>query len=123
MPRIKENNLPPKINRVSILLLLPTPTQKQPTQTTIPLNIKNPLLKQTPTKQNELINRCHSSCLKEMFYLMMHSTHFYLCIYGIRYMIKDQSESEKGNPLPPLHGLPFLISNKGSFICTIPQAG
>ena len=33
---------------------------------------------------------------KEMFYLTMHSTHF---IYG--YMVKDHSDSEKGNPLPP----------------------
>ena len=27
------------------------------------------------------------------------------------------------NPLLPLHGLLFLISSKGSFICTIPQTG
>ena len=40
---------------------------------------------------------------KEMFYLMMHSTHF---IYGymasdIWLSLKDHSDSEKGNPLPP----------------------
>ena len=50
-----------------------------------------------------------------MFYLTTHSTHF---IYG--YMVKDHSDSEKGNPLPP-HGLLFPISSKGSFICTIPD--
>ena len=35
-----------------------------------------------------------------MFYLMMHSTHF---IYGYMAsdMVKDQSDSEKGNQLPP----------------------
>ena len=33
---------------------------------------------------------------REMFYLTTHSTHF---IYG--YMVKDHSDSEKGNPLPP----------------------
>ena len=61
------------------------------------------------------------SCLKlhqrerEMFYLMTHSTHF---IYG--YMVKDHSDSEKENPLPP-HRLLFPINSKGSFICTIPQ--
>ena len=33
-----------------------------------------------------------------MFYLMTHSTHF---IYG--YMVKDHSDSERGNLLPP-HG-------------------
>ena len=34
-------------------------------------------------------------------------------------MVKDHSDSERGNPLPP-HGLLFPISSKGSFICTIP---
>ena len=55
-----------------------------------------------------------------MSYLTTHSTHF---IYGYMvsgHMIKDHSDSERGNPLPP-HGLRFLISSKGSFICTIPQ--
>ena len=35
-------------------------------------------------------------------------------------MVKDHSDSERGNPLPP-HGLLFPISSKGSFICTIPD--
>ena len=60
---------------------------------------------------------------KEMFYLTTHSTHF---IYGYMvsdiYMVKDNSDSKRGNPLPP-HGLLFSINNKGSFICTIPQTG
>ena len=59
---------------------------------------------------------------KEMFYLTTHSTHFYLRLYGVRHMVKDHSDSEKGNPLPP-HRLLFPISSKGSFICTIPQTG
>ena len=46
---------------------------------------------------------------------------FYLRLYGIRHMVKDHSDSERGNPLPP-HGL-FLISSKGSFICIIPMTG
>ena len=45
---------------------------------------------------------------------------FYLRLYGVRYIVKDHSDSERGNPLPP-HGLLFPISSKGSFICTIPQ--
>ena len=40
---------------------------------------------------------------------------FYLRLYGVRHMIKDHSDSERGNPLP--------ISSKGSFTCTIPQTG
>ena len=43
---------------------------------------------------------------------------FYLRLYGIRHMVKDYSDSERGNPLPP-HRLLFLISSKGSFICII----
>ena len=45
---------------------------------------------------------------------------FYLRLYGVRHMVKDHSDSEKGNPLPP-HRLLFPISSKGSFICIIPQ--
>ena len=26
---------------------------------------------------------------------------FYLRLYGVRHMVKDHSDSEKGNPLPP----------------------
>ena len=79
---------------------------------------------------------------REMFYLTTHSTHsiygymgrernvlfndtlntFYLRLYGIRHMVKDHSDSEKGNPLPP-HRLLFPINSKGSFICTISQTG
>ena len=44
---------------------------------------------------------------------------FYLRLYGVRHMVKDHSDSEKGNPLPP-HRLLFLINSKGSFICIIP---
>ena len=56
---------------------------------------------------------------KEMFYLTTHSTHF---IYGYMAsdMVKDHSDIEKGNPLPP-HRLLSPVNSKGSFICTIPQ--
>ena len=50
---------------------------------------------------------------KEMFYLTTHSTHFILRLYGVGHMVKDHSDSERGNP----------INSKGSFICTIPQTG
>ena len=77
-----------------------------------------------------------------MFYLTMHSTHFiygymerernvlfndalnrfYLRLYGVGHMVKDHSDSERGNPLPP-HRLLFSINSMGSFICIIPQTG
>ena len=46
------------------------------------------------------------------FYLTTHSTN------GIRHMVKDHSDSERGNLLPPQRLL-FLISSKVSFICII----
>ena len=45
---------------------------------------------------------------------------FYLRLYGVRHMVKDHSDSEKGNPLPP-DRLLLSINSKGSFICIIPQ--
>ena len=47
---------------------------------------------------------------------------FYLRLYGIRHMVEDHSEKERGNLLPP-HGLHLPTSSKGSFICIIPQTG
>ena len=45
---------------------------------------------------------------KEMLYLTTHSTHFYLRLYGVGHMVKNHSDSERGNPLPP-HRLLLLI--------------
>ena len=47
---------------------------------------------------------------------------FYLRLYSVRHMVKDQSDSERGKLLSP-HRLLFLINSKGSFICIIPQTG
>ena len=47
---------------------------------------------------------------------------FYLRLYGVRHMVKNHSDSERGNLLPP-HRLLFPINRKGSFICIIPQTG
>ena len=30
-----------------------------------------------------------------MFYLKMHSTHFYLLLYGVGHMVTDQSDTDK----------------------------
>ena len=59
---------------------------------------------------------------KEMFYLTTHSTHFSYGYMASDIMVKDHSDSEKGNPLPP-HRLLLSINSKGSFICTIPHTG
>ena len=52
---------------------------------------------------------------RNSFYLIMR-----LC--GIRHMVKDHSDSERGNLLPS-QWLLFLINSKGSFICTIQKTG
>ena len=39
------------------------------------------------------------------------SNTFYLRLYGVRHIVKDNSDSERGNPLPP-HWLLFPISSK-----------
>ena len=46
----------------------------------------------------------------------------YLRLYGVGHMVKDNSDSEKGNPLSP-HWLLLPISSKDSYICTIQQTG
>ena len=46
---------------------------------------------------------------------------FYLRYYGIRHMVKDYSDRDRGNPLSLLNGPLFPISSKGSLICTIPD--
>ena len=53
-----------------------------------------------------------------MFYLTTHSTHF---IYGYMAsdMVKDHSDRERANLLPP-HRLLFPINSQGSFICYHP---
>ena len=44
-------------------------------------------------------------------------------LYGIRHTVKDFIDNERGNLRLSLHVLLFLISSKGSFICTIHQTG
>ena len=39
---------------------------------------------------------------------------FYLRLYGVRHMVKDHLDNERGNPLPP-YGLLFSICSKGFF--------
>ena len=56
--------------------------------------------------------------MKEMFYLTTYSTHFIYDYMASDIMVKDHSDSERGNPLPP-HGLLFPISSNSSFICII----
>ena len=59
---------------------------------------------------------------KEMFLFNDALNTFYLRIYGVGHMVKDHSDRERRNPLPP-HRLLFPISSKGSFICIIRQTG
>ena len=74
---------------------------------------KKPL---TTLKFPTLNNRVIYIGRKEIFYLTIHSIHFYSWIYGI-----GQGKgplNQKGDLLTP-HWLFFSNNNKGSFICTI----
>ena len=44
---------------------------------------------------------------------------FYLRLYGVGHMVKDHSDSERGNTLPP-HGLLFPINWETVFTCLYP---
>ena len=48
---------------------------------------------------------------------------FYLHLYSTENIVKNHSDSERGNLLSPLHGLLFPISSKGSFIFIILYIG
>ena len=83
------------------------------------------------TESSQGICKCNQSCIllvqtereKERNVLFNDALNtFYLRLYGVKHMVKDHSDSERGNPLLP-HGLLFLINSKGYFICTIPQTG
>ena len=54
-------------------------------------------------------------CLQYIYIFNDALNTFYLRLYGVRHMVKDHSDSEKGNPLLP-HGLLLSINSKGSFI-------
>ena len=64
-------------------------------------------------------NSTNQSCKKEGNVLFNDAlnTFLFTVIWRRTYMVKDHSDSERENPLPP-HGLLFPISSKGSFICT-----
>ena len=51
--------------------------------------------------------------MNEIFYLTTHSAHSVYGYVASDIMVKDYSDNERGNPLPPLHGLFFPISSKG----------
>ena len=63
----------------------------------------------TPLGINYILGaRCSSVVIgrKEMFLFNDTLNTFYLRLYGVRHMVKDHSDSEKGNLLPP-HRLLF----------------
>ena len=44
----------------------------------------------------------------------------FLNTFYLRLYLKDHSDNERGNPLPP-HGILFPINSKGHFVFIIPQ--
>ena len=83
--------------------------------------LKHRIVTHTPSHQHESGTDLSAKVLSTNR-LSARGNTFYLRLYGVGHMVKDQSDSERGNPLL-LHRLLFPINNKGSFICTIPQTG
>ena len=52
-----------------------------------------------------------------MFYLTTFSIHYYLRLYGVGHMVKDNSDSERGNHFCHYIDYLFSINSKGSVIC------
>ena len=76
-----------------------------------------------PSNVHRLVNRIERERERERNVLFNDALNtFYLRLYGVRHIVNDHSDSEKGNSLP-LRRLLLSISSKGSFICTIPQTG
>ena len=64
--------------------------------------------------QLRVISECYKEGRKEGNVLFNDTLNtFYLRLYGVRHMVTDHSDSERGNPLLP-HGLLFPVSSKGS---------
>ena len=62
-----------------------------------------------PNKKKDSSNI--SYMFNEMFLFNDALNTFLLRLYGVRHMVKDHSDSKRGNPLPP-HGLLFPNSSK-----------
>ena len=57
---------------------------------------------------------------KEMFLFSDTLNTFYLRLYGVRHMVKDHSDSEKGNPLPPyMHHPTDRIAHTTTFVTPV----
>ena len=75
---------------------------------------------QANNKQTQNVNAPMKEGRKCLFHDALNT--FYLRLYGVRHMVKDHSDSERGNQLLP-YELLFPIISKGSFIWIIPQTG
>ena len=67
-----------------------------------------------------VIHRCNRKKGNVLFNDALNT--FYLRLYGVRHMVKDHSDSERGNPLSP-HGLLFSISSNAFFNIYHPTDG
>ena len=69
------------------------------------------------SNESGVVQDCFKRERERIFFLFNDALNtFYLRLYGVRHMVKDHSDSEKRNPLPP-HRLLLSINSKCSFIC------
>ena len=87
-----------------------------------PIQLKGSLFNILVTICNQFAFYTVNNTIRKCFLFNDAHNTFYLQLYGVKHMVKDHSDSEQGNPLPP-YRLLFPINSKGSFICTIAQTG
>ena len=89
----------------------------------VPLGNTFPLLRWKPSSYQPRGQYCTSRKGRLNEGSVLFKDTFNTFIYGymvLDHLVKDHSDTERGNLLLP-HGLLFLISSQGSFICTIPD--
>ena len=82
------------------------------------------LTKTSYHRVSEILTLCNfdNNCIRKEGNVLFNNAlnTFYLRLYGVRHMVKDHSNSEKGNPLPPqdstYHGLCY--TSRGSLAAT-----
>ena len=109
-----------RLNISSLDYTLVQPGNRLPQSTDVYIQVHKMNTYQQPAPETQSCNAVRKEERNCFFNNALNT--FYLWLYGIRHMVKDHSDSERGNLLLP-HGLLFLISSNSSFIYTILQTG
>ena len=105
--------------RLAARVLLYAPSHRQDnTYMAFVTPVAGPPWRRSISQKEDLSENCFDNCFV-IYSCLGRILNALDTFYGV---VKDHSDSEKGNLLPP-HGLLFPISSKRSFICIIPHTG